>query len=115
MKVRGGWILNDPAPNFATELMRCQGLQLFGPMTAPRYHTNNSVQRAFISTPVTMRGKPTIIGDVRVYAVEGNTPLYDVTVTVNRVQSNGVVLDIAGTTVPCYVYFPPTAGLDANL
>lgn len=57
----GGWQLNDAAPDFATELMRCQ--RYFYRLTGGRFrmtaHTLNSL---FFSIPIPpMRAKPAVV------------------------------------------------------
>lgn len=110
----GNWVLNDPPPNYALELVKCQRHQIFGPLTALRYHSSSGIQRMFVPTPVPMRVNPEIIGTPQAWSVDGNKQ-YNATISVNSFQKNGVVLNVAGATIPVYVFFPQGSGLDSNL
>jgi len=66
-QVNGSWVLNDPAPNYAEELAKCQRYQVvINPNTGSFTMAIGNVQTTnaaylFIPTPVTLRATPTAI------------------------------------------------------
>lgn len=109
----GTWKLFE-TPDYGEELAKCQRYGLFSgegmlesvPMT---------VGYAMMPTPVMLRAKPVIVGNVVVYDINNNQPIPDATVSVHSVMGNGVLLQVHGTNGLVYVYFPDGSGLLAEL
>ena len=109
----GNWKLFE-TPDYGEELAKCQRYGLFSgegmlesvPMT---------VGYAMMPTPVMLRAKPVIVGNVVVYDINNNQPIPDATVSVHSVMGNGVLLQVHGTNGLVYVYFPDGSGLLAEL
>ena len=59
------WVLNDPQPNKALELAKCQRYQIFGEMRGRKIwtHIDNYIG-IFFPTPVSLRTTPTVIGNI---------------------------------------------------
>lgn len=62
----GNWVLNDPPPNKALELAKCQRYQLMPNSNQPEVLAGNvnsagAAATCFLPLPVTMRAKPTFI------------------------------------------------------
>lgn len=111
----GNWVLNDPPPNYALELTKCQRYQMFGTICADYLSKYNEVYRCFLPLPVTLRGTPTVVGTPNFYSVATDLTVIGPTVLVHEVTENGVLLDITGATQPVYVWFATDSGVDANL
>lgn len=111
----GNWILNDPPPDFCLELLKCQRHQLFGNLSSLYASKYNSSYRVFIPTPTPLRAKPTIVGTPKAYSVANNTLLSGATVAIAYLCNNGVLCNVTGISEPCYLWFDPQDGLDANL
>lgn len=100
--------------DFGAELRKCQRYALLSgagivealPMCAGF---------AVLSTPVTLRTAPAIIGSPVVYSVAANVPLATATVQVESLMPNGIILAILGASELAYVYFPANSGVSADL
>ena len=109
----GNWKLFE-IPDYSEDLAKCQRYGLFSgdgmlesvPLTGGY---------AMMPTPVTLRAKPVIVGNVVVYDMNTNQPIPDTTVSVHSVMGNGVLLQVSGTNGLVYVYFPNGSGLLAEL
>ncbi len=93
----GNWVLNDPAPNKALELAKCQRYQAVlepeGRYSGSLY-ANGMSGRLFVPTPVTLRANPAI--DNSAFAIIADNKLItDVSVTKATAVSNGVIVDFA--------------------
>lgn len=110
----GDWVLNDPPPNKALELLKCQRYQIAIDIPGINYEpigigVARSPNNANITVPlpVSLRAKPAVVysGDFFLFgAVEGgSTTTHAITnIVVDAVSNNCVMLDIAvsGTLVP---------------
>ncbi len=93
----GKWVLNDPPPNKALELAKCQRYQAVlepeGRYSGSLY-ANGMSGRLFVPTPVTLRANPAI--DNSAFAIIADNKLItDVSVTKTTAVSNGVIVDFA--------------------
>ena len=101
-------------PDYGETLARCQQYGLFTgdgimesvPMT---------VGFAVLPTPVTMREKPVIVGNISVYGVNTNIIIPGTSVSVHSLMKNGVLLQINGANELAYVYFDRGTGLSSEL
>lgn len=100
----GNWILNDPPPNKALELAKCQRYQLV--LNSNRYTWNTigsgdafTTGRAFIfvPTPVSMRANPTVTYDGAPSLRAGNTYISVTSLKFYRLSNNGVALDVGSS------------------
>lgn len=80
MKVRGGWTLIDPAPNYTDELMRCaRDQQLLGGSAYARFGIGyaGSTSYAYLDIPilVPLRAAPTVslLGSIKLYRIATGT------------------------------------------
>lgn len=129
----GNWVLNDPPPNKALELEKCQRYQLAlidnvsaygGLLGLGRSHTSNTVW-IFVPTPSTMRQNPDIVflaGNLSSLKImiSGNVyALSSIELTLNK--QNGVLILIAVEDVPInqpailYAISPCKPLFDSNL
>lgn len=101
----GAWVLNDPAPNFAQELAKCQRYLLVCRypnyrIVANGYAVEATSFRGIIPTPVTMRAAPTITKTVSALYLIGGAQEIDIasaTITDVRTPEPGCIpFDIRG-------------------
>ncbi len=95
----GSWVLNDPPPNKALELAKCQRyyLALGNPRGVAGATSLGGGYAAFlIPTPVTMRANPTVLyTDATIRATKADYAADSVTLA--RLSPNGVVIQIVAT------------------
>ncbi len=62
----GAWVLNDPPPDKALELEKCQRYQVFGPLDGFERHGTNAGRSVAASFPIPtrIRANPTFVGDI---------------------------------------------------
>lgn len=111
------WVLNDPPPDKALELAKCQQYQVFGPLHGVKVWDHmNGWCGFYIPTPVILKRAPTLIGKIQ-YRVGGNVEDIDY-----ANNAPGFTLLQNG----CYTYMqvpdnanliiiPQGSGLDSNL
>lgn len=111
------WVLNDPPPNQALELLKCQRYQVFGNLCSDTSLTSVGTQKVcFLSLPIRLHKNPTIVGNPQVYSKATNAPLSPSLIEVTEVYGNGCILVPRGISEDCYIKFPDNhSGLDANL
>lgn len=116
----GNWVLNDPPPNKALELAKCQRYQIFGEIRGYKVWTYDAPHKIgiFFPLPTTMRATPTLIGDVT-YAKSGENTEHPIPIKNITLCSNGVYMYInsSGVDFTDITSFAIGAGngLDANL
>lgn len=109
------WALNDPPPNKALELAKCQRYQLFGPMSASYQHHYQAMDRVALSTPTTMRTTPTLVGTPEIRKLSDNTLISGAQISKIYSYNTNIIFSVTGTSEHCFIYFPPGTGLDCNL
>lgn len=112
----GSWVLNDPPPDKALELAKCQRYQIDN-VEGYRSWKNGNNQSFLITTPVTLRAKPTISGTLY-GAIEGNNNLVQIPDSEVRsivLYSNGVYVLINSGNLYEKIVLPDASGLDSNL
>lgn len=112
-------MLNDPPPNKALELAKCQMYQVFAkdfsglPITI-----SNNMYGVFIPLPVTMRTKPAIVGNPAIRKTSDNTIVQNATIASTYLHENGFYVFVSGVQEPVWIQFGyawGNSGLDANL
>lgn len=105
----GNWVLNDPPPNKALELAKCQRYQLPLLDRSGNYGCpigfgvfQNTLGRIIIPTPTTMRGTPTLTvlnGNISAFEIidVSGTPHPVATITTQGKFSNGIYLGVTIT------------------
>lgn len=105
----GTWVLNDPPPNKALELAKCQRYQLPLLDRSGNYGCpigfgvfQNTLGRIIIPTPTTMRGTPTLTvlnGNISAFEIidVSGTPHPVATITTQGKFSNGIYLGVTIT------------------
>ena len=105
----GNWVLNDPPPNKALELAKCQRYQLPLLDRSGNYGCpigfgvfQNTLGRIMIPTPTTMRGTPTLTvlnGNISAFEIidVSGTPHPVATITTQGKFSNGIYLGVTIT------------------
>ena len=88
----GNWVLNDPPPNRALELAKCQRHCIaLGQTEVRASRTTDNAVRAWIPTPVRMRGNPALAsGMFQVKTMKNGANIMDGAVWSFEVQGNGV-------------------------
>lgn len=108
----GNWVLNVPSPNFALELLKCQRYFVYGNLRGLFYGRDGNAGSVLIPTPVTLRAKPTIVGNMQI--AQTNTQGFVATsLEVAEVLQNGVLANYTPGTVDCLIC--GTFGFDSNL
>lgn len=113
----GGWVLNDPPPDPALELLKCQRYQLLGNYTGlPLYRYASNQELVFFPTPVRIRSNPSLVGNFTVKTASIDQNVAVSSIGIFDVRPNGIILLVKGINEPVVV-FPSTAssGFDANL
>jgi len=116
----GNWVLNDPPPNKALELAKCQRYQIFRHMRGYKiwdFHTGQV--GVFFPTPVTMRTMPTVVGKI-VFVQNGIISSAECTSRIQpSLMKNGIYLYLSGTnddyTNVNFFSCEEGSGFDANL
>ena len=115
----GNWVLNDPPPNKALELAKCQRYQLPLLDRSGNYGCpigfgvfQNALGRIIIPTPTTMRGTPTLTvlnGNISAFEIidVSGTPHPVATITTQGKFSNGIYL---GVTITDTIATSPSIG-----
>lgn len=107
------WVLNDPPPNKALELAKCQRYQVFGHLLATPYTQNGSTYWCSLPLQTTMRAIPSMIGNPIARTAANNDEVTGAVISVDALADNAVYIGITGVSEPVYVM--GTFGLDANL
>jgi len=112
----GNWVLNDPPPNKALELAKCQRYQIFGANTLAMHEASDAKGcYCYMSLPVTMRAKPAMVGEIIMRSVSNNTAISGATVSIASISPNGIDFRVTNVAEPVYFYGKYSFGLDANL
>ena len=113
----GNWVLNDPPPNKALELAKCQQYQVFGPLYGVKVWEHVGGWCGFyIPTPVILKRAPTLIGKIQ-YRVGGNVEDIDYANNIpgfNLLQ-NGCYTYMHVPDNTNMIIIPQGSGLDSNL
>ncbi len=111
------WVLNDPPPDKALELAKCQQYQVFGPLHGVKVWDHmNGWCGFYIPTPVILKRAPTLIGKIQ-YRVGGNVEDIDYANNApgfNLLQ-NGCYTYIQVPDNANLIIIPQGSGLDSNL
>lgn len=111
------WVLNDPPPNKALELAKCQQYQVFGPLYGVKVWEHVGGWCGFyIPTPVILKRAPTLIGKIQ-YRVGGNVEDIDYANNIpgfNLLQ-NGCYTYMHVPDNTNMIIIPQGSGLDSNL
>lgn len=107
----GKWELYETA-NYGKELLECQRYYVHS-LPHTRCYLNNPCLFA-VNLPIQMRAKPTIVGEIRAYKQWDNAYVPGVTVTVNEIRNNAVILQASGISEDCYLALNIDS-FDANL
>lgn len=111
------WMLNDPPPNKALELAKCQQYQVFGPLHGVKVWEHVGGWCGFyIPTPVILKRAPTLIGKIQ-YRVGGNVEDIDYANNIpgfNLLQ-NGCYTYMQVPDNTNMIVIPQGSGLDSNL
>ena len=127
----GAWVLNDPPPNYATELLKCQRYQVVfnDEITAAgraQSSSGNTIIRAMVPLPTTLRTKPTIIENLWSVFTDRNKSYINLQANVSHITANGVFLlinckEVVGEgAIACVIRVPSLTSsnltiFDANL
>lgn len=116
----GNWVLNDPPPNFALELARCQRYQIIGNVAGFSHSQNpiNGIRHIFITLPAKLRVTPTIIGDPIIVDNDTVSVIKGTTIGVGSWRENGLfitVSNLSGSHERISIDTNSWWGLDANL
>lgn len=106
------WVLNDPPPNKALELLKCQSSQVFGEMIAPAVTLYGNDAFCFLPLPTTLRAMPTLVGTPIARAVADNTEITE-QISLDKLCKNGITLRVQGAAKLAYIH--GFFGLDSNL
>lgn len=109
-KENGNWVLNDPPPDYATELAKCQRYQLAlganSPYSTVGYATahNETLLIAETSLPVTMRARPSIKYDGENFDTHGGlytdvgkdygSGIKIISANINQINTNWISLSL---------------------
>lgn len=107
-------LANDVPGNYQQELAKCQRYLIMG-MLETAFMTKTGQYLQILPTPVTMAKKPSIVGTPGAYYIADNSAVAGATIGVQALGSNCVYLGVSGASAQCYVYFPPSSGLSAEL
>lgn len=111
------WVLNDPPPDKALELAKCQQYQVFGPLHGVKVWDHmNGWCGFYIPTPVILKRAPALIGKIQ-YRVGGNVEGIDYANNApgfNLLQ-NGCYTYIQVPDNANLIIIPQGSGLDSNL
>lgn len=122
----GNWVLNDPPPNKALELLKCQRYQVVevgGVSEMPgRTETNDTLFTLFIPTAIRMRANPTVTIPGLIIAGNGKAIARDVTAITGSVHEGGINISFKleessgiGALQALFCHAPNGYTLDANL
>ena len=107
----GKWELYETA-NYDKELLECQRYYVHS-LPHTRCYLNSPCLFA-VNLPVQMRAKPTIVGEIMAFTQGNNAYVPGVTVTVNEIRNNAVILQASGISEDCYLALNIDS-FDANL
>lgn len=110
------WVLNDPPPNKALELAKCQQYQVFGPLYGVKVWEHGGGWCGFyIPTPVILKRAPTLIGKIQ-YRVGGNVEDIDYgNIPSFDLLQNGCYTYMHVPDNTNMIIIPQGSGLDSNL
>lgn len=92
----GNWVLNDPPPDKALELLKCQRYQYIANNVAMFGGTGiTGITYVTISTPVRLRTNPTIVGTIPIYlrTINGLVTIPADSYSVYKTIDTGVVIE----------------------
>lgn len=91
------WVLNDPPPDYALELEKCQRYQFHLEGNAGyAVGQGDTLAYAYIPMPVSLRATPTFIGTLSLWSFSAPIPAIT-NVTISGMSSNMVILNLQGT------------------
>lgn len=107
----------DTAPNYATELLKCQRYFIGGKLESLYAYKASGRINAFMLLPVTMRSAPVIVGTAGVYSLDDNSAVSGASIeSPLELYSNGVKFPISGANdTLCRVFIASGSGLSADL
>lgn len=108
------WVLNDPPPDPALELAKCQRYYIQGHLRAVPYLFTGNTCYCIMYLPVSMRSVPSIVGSYSAWNVADNSHVENVVVSVGEIADNHIVFNVNGANGMCYIDFGG-AGLSCDL